>query len=261
MATSAEPQIAKTLPFKQGFEAASHGEGDEEVLVVGQKHQHYPLPVIPALYCKLMIVVALPAGGFLLPVFHGQDAKTDSFSGLQYLHVSLWAVVMLLTWYIKGQHKNSRILGYHDFYNSTRHLHRTSFYIMSGANVILMVVGCLVRDYCLGGPSARCSVGISLSPVNYQQIVFLLEVVTAIPFIIKHIVLVVRFNAAAAPPDTLADDLALRISGPESYVGVRGPSSLEWVLERQADLLQVLRHRNALLTQQVYSLTQQLEQC
>lgn len=34
-------------------------------------------------------------------------------------------------------------------------------------------------------------------------------------------VLVVRFNAAAAPPDTLADDLALRISGPESYVGVR----------------------------------------
>uniref|UniRef100_A0A0P4WKF9 Uncharacterized protein n=1 Tax=Scylla olivacea TaxID=85551 RepID=A0A0P4WKF9_SCYOL len=73
-------------------------------------------------------------------------------------------------------------------------------------------------------------------------------------------VFVVRFNAAAAPPDTLADDLAFRISGPESYVGVRGPSSLEWVLERQADLLQVLRHRNSLLSQQVFSLTQQLEQ-
>lgn len=34
-------------------------------------------------------------------------------------------------------------------------------------------------------------------------------------------VFVVRFNAAAAPPDTLADDLSFRISGPESYVGVR----------------------------------------
>lgn len=240
--------------------AANNAMGDQEVLVVGQKHQHYPLPIIPALYSKLILMVVLPAGGFLLPVFHNQDSGTDSFSGLQYLHVSLWAVVMLLTWYIKGEHKNSRILGYHDFYNSTRHLHRTTFYIMSGGNVILMVLGCLVHDYCLGGATSRCSVNISLSPVNYQQIIFLLEVVIAIPFVIKHIVFVVRFNAAAAPPDTLADDLALRISGPESYVGVRGPSSLEWVLERQADLLQVLRHRNTLLTQQVFILTQQLEQ-
>lgn len=240
--------------------ATTNGTGDQEVLVVGQRHEHYPLPIIPALYCKVLLLVVLPVGGFLLPVFHADGSKMDTFSGLQYLHVCLWAMVMLLTWYIKGEHKNSRILGYHDFYNSTRHLHRTTFYIMSGSNVLLMVLGSLVRDYCLGGATARCSVNISLSPVNYQQIIFLLEVFIAVPFVIKHIVMVVRFNVVAAPPDTLAEDLALRISGPESYVGVRGPSSLEWVLERQADLLQVLRHRNALLTHQVYTLTQQLEE-
>ncbi|XP_063849308.1 transmembrane protein 192-like isoform X2 [Scylla paramamosain] len=255
MDTNTEPQVAV------GVEGVTNNiMGDQEVLVVTQKHQHYPLPIIPALYSKLLLLVVLPVGGFLMPVFHNEETGTSSFSGLQYLHVCVWAVVMLLTWYIKGEHKNSRILGYHDFYNSTRHLHRTTFYIMSGGNVILMVLACLVRDYCMGGSVSRCSVNISLSPVNYQQITFLLEVVIAIPFVIKHIVFVVRFNAAAAPPDTLADDLAFRISGPESYVGVRGPSSLEWVLERQADLLQVLRHRNSLLSQQVFSLTQQLEQ-
>ncbi|XP_045126873.1 transmembrane protein 192-like [Portunus trituberculatus] len=258
METDTEPQVVV------GVDGVTNSMlGDQDVLVVTQKHQHYPLPIIPALYCKLLLLVRLPSPillrGFLMPVFHNEETGTSSFSGLQYLHVCVWAVIMLLTWYIKGEHKNSRILGYHDFYNSTRHLHRTTFYITSGGNVILMVLACLVRDYCMGGSASRCSVNISLSPVNYQQIIFLLEVVIAIPFVIKHIVFVVRFNAAA-PPDTLADDLAFRISGPESYVGVRGPSSLEWVLERQADLLQVLRHRNSLLTQQVFSLTQQLEQ-
>ncbi|KAK8721377.1 hypothetical protein OTU49_012804, partial [Cherax quadricarinatus] len=234
--------------------------GDQEQLIVGLEHHHYPLPVIPALYTKLLLLVMLPAGGFLVPVFHHSGSGTDAFSVLQYLHVVIWACVMVLTWYIKAEHKKSRIFGYHDFYNLTRHLHRITFYILSGGNVILIVVGSLVKDYCLGDSISSCSLEISLTPVNYQQIIFIMEVFFAIPFVIKHIVDVVRFNVAAAPPDTLAEDVALRLTHPDSYVGVRGASNLECVLEHQADLLQVLRHRNSVLTRQVYMLSQQIQQ-
>ncbi|KAG7163989.1 transmembrane protein 192-like [Homarus americanus] len=234
--------------------------GDQEQLIVGQEHHHYPLPVIPALYAKLLLLIVLPAGGFLVPVLHRVDTGTDAFSALQYLHVIIWGFVMMLTWYIKAEHKKSRILGYHDFYNTTRHLHRITFYILSGGNVILIVLGSVVKDYCLGNSSSRCSLAISLTPVTYQQIIFFLEIFFAIPFVIKHIVDVVRFNIAEAPPDTLAEDVALRFTHPDSYVGVRGPSNLERVLERQADLLQVLRHRNSVLTRQVYLLSQQIHQ-
>ncbi|XP_071521107.1 transmembrane protein 192 [Panulirus ornatus] len=203
--------------------------------------------------------VVLPAGGFLVPVLHHIDTGTDAFSALQYLHVIIWGLVLVLTWYIKAEHKNSRILGYHDFYNLTRHLHRITFYILSGGNVILIVLGSLVKDYCLGNSSSRCSLSTSLSPVNFQQIIFILEIFLAVPFVIKHIVDVVRFNIAGAPPDTLAEDVALRYTPPNSYLGIRGPSNLEWVLERQADLLQVLRHRNSVLTQQIYLLSQQIQ--
>ncbi|XP_045596955.1 transmembrane protein 192-like [Procambarus clarkii] len=234
--------------------------GDEELLIIGQEHHHYPLPIIPALYTKLLILIVLPAGGFLVPVFqHSSPGTTDAFSALQYLHVVIWGFVMALTWYIKAEHKKSRILGYHDFYNMTRHLHRVTFYILSGGNVILIVLGSLVKDYCLGDSTSSCSMEISLTPVNYQQIIFIMEIFFAIPFVIKHIVDVVRFNVADSPPDTLAEDVALRFTHPDSYVGVRGPSNLEWVLERQADLLQVLRYRNSVLTQQVYMLSQQIQ--
>ncbi|XP_027208618.1 transmembrane protein 192 isoform X1 [Penaeus vannamei] len=252
----------KTLTMERQANTVEAGDfsintvgGDQEKLIVGQEEHHYPLPVIPALYSKLLLLIILPAGAFLVPVVHTSNTGTDSFSALQYLHIIVWAVVMVLTWYVKAEHKKSRILGYHDFYNATRYLHRVTFYILSGGNVILIVIGCVVKDYCLGGSSDTCSLNLGLTPVNYQQVIFILEIFCAIPFVIKHIVEVVRFNLAGLPPDTLAEDVALRFTRPDSYVGVRGPSNLEWVLERQADLLQVLRHRNLILTQQVYALT------
>ncbi|KAK4292981.1 hypothetical protein Pmani_034290 [Petrolisthes manimaculis] len=254
------PETSASTVVVGGEGSVNPGFGDEEPLVmVGSQDHHHPLPVIPALYTKLLLMVILTASGFLIPVFHTKETGTDSFSVLQYLHIIIWAIVTVLTWYIKAEHKKSRIIGYHNFYNLTRHLHRSTFYILSGGNVLLVVVGSLVSDYCLGGSSSRCSTMMPLSPVNYQQFIFIIEVAMAIPFIVKHIVDVVRFNMAAAPPDSLADDLALRLSSPDSYVGVRGPSDPELVLERQADLLQVLRYRNSVLTQQVYTLTQQLQ--
>ncbi|CAL4069170.1 unnamed protein product [Meganyctiphanes norvegica] len=235
--------------------------GDGEPLVIHQDKEHTPLSVIPALYTKLLLLVSLVSGGFLIPVFHHVfNHVTDAFSWLQYVHVIVWAITLVLTWYIKAEHKSSRILGYHEFYNSTRHLHRITFYVLSGGNVLLIILGNLVNDYCLEDPLSSCSVNLDLSPVNYQQIIFLLEICTAVPFVIKHIVLVARFNAAGLIPDVLAEDMALRFNTSDSYVGVRGPSSCEWVLERQADLLQVLRHRNSILTQQLYALTQQIQQ-
>lgn len=253
------PQSRPTVSIGGGEGSINTTTGDHEPLIIGQEQNHYPLPVVPALYGKLLLLILLPAGGFLVPVlYHGDgEGKTDSFSALQYLHVIIWALTMVLTWYIKAEHKKSRILGYHDFYNSTRHLHRITFYILSGGNVLLIILGCLVKDYCIGDSTSSCSLNISLTSVNYQQIFFILEIILSIPFVIKHIVEVVRFNAAELPPDTLAEDLSFRFTRPDSYVGVRGPSNLEWVLERQADLLQVLRHRNTILTQQIYALSQQ----
>lgn len=61
------------------------------------------------------------------------------------------------------------------------------FVFLFTGNVILIVIGCLVKDYCLGGSSDTCSLNLGLTPVNYQQVIFILEIFCAIPFVIKHI--------------------------------------------------------------------------
>lgn len=63
----------------------------------------------------------------------------------------------------------------------------TFFVFLFTGNVILIVIGCVVKDYCLGGSSDTCSLNLGLTPVNYQQVIFILEIFCAIPFVIKHI--------------------------------------------------------------------------
>lgn len=59
--------------------------------------------------------------------------------------------------------------------------------MICAGNVLLVVVGSLVSDYCLDGAQSRCSKIMPMSPVNYQQFTFIIEVAVAIPFIVKHI--------------------------------------------------------------------------
>ncbi|XP_076043042.1 transmembrane protein 192 isoform X3 [Oratosquilla oratoria] len=205
--------------------------------------------------------VGLLCGCFLIPAFHHVVAHVSSaFSAIQYLHVIVWAIDLILTWYIKAEHKHSRLLGYADFYKYTRHYHRLTFYILSSGHVVLIIIASVTADYCLQDALSACSTGVSLAPVNYQQIIIVIEVACAVPFVIKHIVEVGRFNQREDPPDVLAGDVSYQLHGPQYVLRLRDDDEVLKVLERQADLIQGLKYRNAVLNQRVYALSQQLQQ-
>lgn len=57
----------KTLKMERQANTVEAGDfsintvgGDQEKLIVGQEEHHYPLPVIPALYSKLLLLVRSP---------------------------------------------------------------------------------------------------------------------------------------------------------------------------------------------------------
>ncbi|XP_076043041.1 transmembrane protein 192 isoform X2 [Oratosquilla oratoria] len=211
----------------QNTEDPAHSADDrplvqEENFVFQRDEIYQTLPIIPALYVKLL--------------------------------------VMILTWYIKAEHKHSRLLGYADFYKYTRHYHRLTFYILSSGHVVLIIIASVTADYCLQDALSACSTGVSLAPVNYQQIIIVIEVACAVPFVIKHIVEVGRFNQREDPPDVLAGDVSYQLHGPQYVLRLRDDDEVLKVLERQADLIQGLKYRNAVLNQRVYALSQQLQQ-
>lgn len=125
---------------------------------------------------------------------------------------------------------------------------------------MLVVMGSLVKDLCLGTATDPCSITLPLSPTNYQQVIFVIEAILAVPFLMKHMSEVMRFNLASQPPDSIADDVALRFTRTDAYVGVRGSNVFEVTLERQADLIESLLDRNRTLTELVSVLERQRTQ-
>ncbi|KAL7648173.1 UNVERIFIED_CONTAM: hypothetical protein RMT77_000076 [Armadillidium vulgare] len=234
---------------------------DDRCLLINLEGSHYPLNVVIPLYGVLILLISLLTGGFLLPVFYQNETfySTDTFSSVIYFHIIVWVFITLLTWFVKAEHKTSRILGYHEFYDSTRHLHRVPFYLLSGGNVLMLIVSCVTHNFCLGGGVSPCSDHISLTPVNYLQILICIEVAIGLPLLTKHIVEVYRFNQKRLPPDVFRGYAPHLLDNSDVIVGTSGRVNVERILSQQADQLMTLNHRNELLCQQLHTLIQRQE--
>lgn len=54
-------------------------------------------------------------------------------------------------------------------------------------NVLMLIMSCVTHNFCLGGAVSPCGINLDLTPLNYLQIILVLEVALILPLLTKHI--------------------------------------------------------------------------
>ncbi|XP_054460593.1 transmembrane protein 192 isoform X2 [Anoplopoma fimbria] len=159
--------------------------------------------------------------------------------------VCLWVLVLLFTGCVQHHHSQARSRGYLRFYRQTQGLKHLPLTVHSAGNVMLLVV-----------------LAVRLSP-NVQTYMLLsvlgLELLVAMPCLVYYTVQVMRFNRERAAPDVSQEEhsLTYSVTGLPRETGFREGSSLQDVVEKQADLIEYLKQHNTLLSKRLLNLTAQ----
>ncbi|KAF7666749.1 hypothetical protein LDENG_00093150 [Lucifuga dentata] len=159
--------------------------------------------------------------------------------------VGLWLLVMLFTRCVQHHHGRARSRGYLTFYRQTQGLNHLPVAIYSTGNALLLVV---------------LSTGLTKTVLTYLMLSILgLELLVALPFLLYYTVKVGQFNRERAAPDASQEEHshAFSITSLPIETGFRESSSLEEVVEKQADLIEYLKQHNNLLSKRLLNLTAQ----
>ncbi|XP_054636065.1 transmembrane protein 192 isoform X2 [Dunckerocampus dactyliophorus] len=159
--------------------------------------------------------------------------------------VGLWLLVLLFTWCVQHHHSRARCRGYLRFYRQTQGLKHLPLTVHSAGNVMLLVV-----------MAAR------LSPTVHAYMllsILALELLVALPCLLYYTVIVMRFNADRATPDVSQEEHShnFSVSSLPTETGFRDISSLEEVVEKQADLIEYLKQHNRSLSRRLLNLSAQ----
>ncbi|XP_026160065.1 transmembrane protein 192 isoform X2 [Mastacembelus armatus] len=159
--------------------------------------------------------------------------------------VCLWVLVQLFTWCVQHHHTQARRRGYLRFYRQTQGLKQMALTIHSTGNVMLLLV---------------MAVGLSLIVRTYMLLSILgLELLVEVPCLLYYTAKVIRFNRERAAPDVNNEDHlhTYSVTSLPTETGFRGSSSLEEVVEKQADMIEYLKQHNTLLSKRLLNLTTQ----
>lgn len=205
------------------------------------------LSVLHVVYVVLAICV-----GVLCVLKFGQEEVCMKILGsvhggsvIVFGKVFLWALVLLFSGCVKHHHNQARSRGYLQFYRQMQGLKHLPFVIHSTGNVVLLVA-----------LAARL-------PPDVDAYVLLsilgLELLVALPCLLYYTVKVMQFNRERAAPDVSQEEVShsYSISNLPTEIGFRGGSSLEEVVEKQADLIEYLKQHNTLLSKRLLNLTAQ----
>ncbi|XP_010866912.1 transmembrane protein 192 isoform X2 [Esox lucius] len=157
--------------------------------------------------------------------------------------VCVWVCVLLFTVCVQHHHSRLRSRGYLQFYRDTRTLKHLPLTIHSTGNAAMLIV-----------ISADLSEAENL-PVYLLLGVLGLELLVSMPCLLIYTVKVVKFNRERAAPDISQEEQSHTYSTIET--GFREGSSLEEVVEKQADLIDYLKQHNTLLSKRLLNMTAQ----
>uniref|UniRef100_A0A8D0GCF5 Transmembrane protein 192 n=1 Tax=Sphenodon punctatus TaxID=8508 RepID=A0A8D0GCF5_SPHPU len=162
--------------------------------------------------------------------------------------VALWILHVLFERYIHHHHSKVRSRGYLLIYRSTRHLKRLPLFIQSTGNAALLLI-----------LSAQHSFPEYSKTYLYFILAILgLELICSLICLVIYTVKVSNFNQAKARPDIIEEEKMYSYpSHVTSEIGFRESSSLEEIVEKQADVIEYLQRHNALLSKKLLTLTSQ----
>ncbi|CAN9510252.1 unnamed protein product [Ophioblennius macclurei] len=205
------------------------------------------LSVLHVLYVVLSICVGL----LCVLKFGQEDVCMKIFDSVQggsaivYGKVVLWALVLLFTLCVKHHHSRANRRGYLQFYRQMEDLKQLPFVVHSTGNVVLLIV-------LAAAPKPPVHTYLLLTILG-------LEVLVAVPCLIYYAVKVMQFNRERPAPDVNQEDLShsYSVTNSPTEIGFRGGSSLEEVVEKQADLIEYLKQHNTSLSKRLLNITAQ----
>ncbi|KAM4603726.1 transmembrane protein 192 [Polymixia lowei] len=222
--------------------------------VIRREFQTIPTPC-PAVLLSFLHVVYMVVSVYLAVACvlgFGPGEVCESLSGnigwdsvIVFGKVCMWVLVLLFGECVQHHHSRARSRGYLRFYRHTQKLKQLPFIIHSTGNVLVLVV---------------VSAGLSKNVLIYMLLSVLgLELFVALPCLLIYTARVMRFNRERAVPDVSQEEHSHMHSNTRlpTETGFREGSSLDEVVEKQADLIEYLKQHNILLSKRLLNLTAQ----
>ncbi|XP_067297907.1 transmembrane protein 192 [Pseudorasbora parva] len=175
----------------------------------------------------------------------GIDSKTVVLLG----KVALWVIVFIYDRFVQHHHGAVRRRGYLDFYRLTRGIKSLPLLIHSAGNALVLTV--IAPSSLLDARVKKLSVYLLLS-------IICLELLLSLIFLLRYTVHVVKFNSKRPYPDVAEQERSHGCSSDaHTETGFRDGSSLEDVVEKQADLIDYLKQHNSVLSRRILTLSGQ----
>ncbi|XP_072048445.1 transmembrane protein 192-like [Amphiura filiformis] len=248
-------------------ESALNTEDDEQHLVAEHLRTdsiepHFQkLRTIPIAVGEALVLIIYATMPFLVPYVilpfkykHFQKKEETNMLVMVCLQAAAWFAITIVTAVYQYLHIRHQRLGYLEFYRDTRVYKEVPGFIFSVGNAVILVVPVLVYAHNLTDPSRKAI----MWPSNYFQIIFLVQVLTSLPCIIRYIYLVYQFNKEGLPPDIEVEEKFHMVSRPVTnypQIGFKEVSYLDNLLERQADMILYLRRHSEDLSKRLLQLS------
>ncbi|ROI16038.1 Transmembrane protein 192, partial [Anabarilius grahami] len=175
----------------------------------------------------------------------GIDSKTVVLLG----KVALWVMVFIYDRFVQHHHGTVRRKGYLDFYRLTRGIKNLPLLIHSAGNALILTVV---------APSSLLDASVKNLSVYLLLSIICLELLLSLICLLKYTVHVLKFNSKKPHPDITEQERSHGCSSEaHTETGFRDGSSLEDVVEKQADLIDYLKQHNSVLSRRILTLTDQ----
>ncbi|XP_062864752.1 transmembrane protein 192 [Trichomycterus rosablanca] len=210
------------------------------------------LAVVHAAYVALSVVLAAlcwltdARSAECSAALSGVDSRTLVLLG----KVLVWLLFFLFERCVQHHHGSARRRGYLRFYRSTSGVKRLPLLVHSAGNAAVLVVV---------APSTMLDERVKNLSVYLLLAVICVELLVSILCLLVYSVHVVRFNAQRPGPDVSEEErshaYSAHASATHTETGFRDGSSLEDVVEKQADLIEYLKQHNTLLSKRILALS------
>ncbi|XP_055851266.1 transmembrane protein 192 [Episyrphus balteatus] len=212
-----------------------------------------PLKTVPAFSIHLLISTAISFTGVLLAAGSPPEKRCQAYFTMLYLRAVFWVLTYLFDHFVKHQHEELRLNGYHDFHRTTAMHKGVPLHVVSLWNTTILAVQALMQHYYGDHFAEHCAEGF-LSPISYITTFNILETMVLGCINGSYIVRVRKFNKSGHPPDALTGTICT-----EGSLGLlQSRNNAAELLEKQADLINFLKDHNLKLNQKLMQLNAQV---
>ncbi|EDV42110.1 uncharacterized protein Dana_GF17177 [Drosophila ananassae] len=209
----------------------------------------FKLKTVPAFSLHLLISTAISIIGIVLAASYPAEKRCDAYFIMLYLRATFWVITYLFDHFVKIQHNNLRMNGYHDFHRETNMQKGIPLQLVSLWNSALLAVQALIHHYYGENFWEHCAAG-WLSPVSYVTAFTVAENLVLTVTHSFYIDKVRKFNNAKLVPDVLRG--TDRAGGSLGLMQPGGDTTE--LLEKQADLIAYLRDHTHKLNQKLHQM-------